>query len=472
MSDRPSSLDEPLLRRLFEDAVERSGAFGAQMSIIKAGEQVDFAAGFAHAARGVAMTPNTLIQIGSITKLFNAMIILSLVEDHVLDLDVPIKAYIPSFEVAGPKACPSLTLRHLLSMSSGVDNGPYIYFGSGEDALSRYVKGLKSLPQHFSPGGHFGYSNAGICIAGHAASMVTHKPWETLLWERILHPARLSRAAILDDDLQDQVVSVGHDESAAGGKPKIIEPLFAALRARAPSGPSFATSAGNLARLAKIFINKGVSDTGVRILSAASVELMMTPQIDVPTRKYGHAWCIGPVTGNWNGVQVWGHGGTSATSTSFLYWMPKVEGVIAFAVNTHAAMGEFSKAAFNDILKVAFGLSKPPIDLPERHLGSIDHRRYIGCYEELGVRMDVTPGDGDTLRAQWTPKPGENEMAVGRIEQSAILMPLGAERFLVIPSHGPDKHRGVVDMAFFGNDGCGRATNAINLLFPMSRVQN
>jgi hypothetical protein len=55
-------------------------------------------------------------------------------------------------------------------------------------------------------------------------------------------------------------------------------------------------------------------------------------------------------------------------------------------------------------------------------------------------------------------------------QQWTELTPLGPNRFLVNPHDGPDKHRGVVDLAFFGEDEEGRATNAINLVFPMRRA--
>src|SRR5688500_7440997 len=128
-------LDESRLQEAFAKAVERSGTFGAQLSIVKGSRQLDFAAGFADAASGVSMTADTLLQIGSITKVFNAGIVMSLVEEGLLDLDVPVASYIPNFQADDEQASRTLTLRHLMSMSSGLDNGPYVYFGSREDAL-------------------------------------------------------------------------------------------------------------------------------------------------------------------------------------------------------------------------------------------------------------------------------------------------------------------------------------------------
>jgi CubicO group peptidase (beta-lactamase class C family) len=184
-----SRIDEALVRELFHGAVTRSGAYGAQLSIVKPGEQLDLAVGLADARQATRMTTDTLMQVGSITKVFNAIVVMTLVDEGLLVLDAPIERYLPGVPIAQPNASGELTLRHLLSMSSGLDNGPYVYYGRDDYALGRYVERLASLPRHFAPGRHFGYSNAGACIAGFIAARVTGVPWERLLRERILAPA-------------------------------------------------------------------------------------------------------------------------------------------------------------------------------------------------------------------------------------------------------------------------------------------
>jgi CubicO group peptidase (beta-lactamase class C family) len=465
-----STIDEALVRELFHSAVTRSGAYGAQLSIVKRGEQLDLALGLADARQTTPMTTDTLMQIGSITKVFNAVVVMTLVDEGVLTLDAPIERHLAGVPIGQPNAIGELTLRHLLSMSSGLDNGPYVYYGRGADALDRYVGGLASLPRHFAPGRHFGYSNAGACIAGCIASIAAGAPWERLLRERILTPARLQRGAILDEDVRGQVVSVGHVGSATEGLQRTIEPLFSELRARAPSGPSFALSTSDLVRFASLFTRRGITDTGVRVLSETAVEQMLSPQIATPNRKYGTAWCLGSCAGAWDDQHVWGHGGTSPTATSYLYWIPEQGGVIAFVTNTHAAMGELSTDVFDQICSAVFGCRKPRIDVAESGSASVDQRRYIGRYRELGMTMDVRPGEDDTLLAHLAPRPIPGERGITRTEQRVVLKPVGKDRFITEPMDGPDRHRGVIDTAFFGDDGDGRARNALNLVFPMSRV--
>src|SRR5690606_4793639 len=111
----------------------------------------DFVDGLANAELNIPMTQDTVIQIGSITKVLNAMLVMSLVEEGKLELDMPVRRYFPGFEVADAEATQAITLRHLLSMTSGLDNGGYGDYGEGEDATARKVAALKILPQHFAP---------------------------------------------------------------------------------------------------------------------------------------------------------------------------------------------------------------------------------------------------------------------------------------------------------------------------------
>jgi CubicO group peptidase (beta-lactamase class C family) len=470
-------LDESLLRDLFNDAVRRSGIIGAQLSLIKGGEQIDLAAGAADAERGVPMTTDTVTQIGSITKVFNATVVGSLVEEGLLDLDTPVREYLPGFKVADPQATQTLTLRRLLSMASGLDNGRYVYFGTGEDALGHYVATLDTLMQHFPPGRFFGYSNAGSCIAGHAAATVGGEPWETLLRERIIKPAGLSSAIILDEDLPGKQVSYGHDVADGAAKPRAIAPTFSQDRARNPSGACFALATRDLARFGRVFARRGIADTGERILTEATVATMMERQIDVPTRRYAHGWCVGPWTTIWNGVQLWGHAGGTATSGSYLQWIPEHDGVIAFTINTRTALAPFAKIAFTEILEAAFGFSKPPTALPELSAAPLDARRYVGTYDSLGSRLYVTPGSGETLHARLVSQRTAEELAQHKEamdldERSIVLTPLGGDRFLLGALEGPDIYQKEIDTAFFGSDDDGRATNVLDGVFAMSRTAN
>ncbi len=460
-ASRPSALNEANLRALFDKAMRLSGVAGAQMAVIKGDQIVEVAGGFADAPNGVPMTVDSVIQIGSTTKILNALTVMSVVDEGLLDIDAPVKTYIPYLKLSDPVATNTITIRQLLSMSSGVDNGPYKKYGSGDDAIERYMRTLGNLPQHFAPGAHYGYSNCGTAMAGHAAANVKGQTWEELLSERVLDPAGLDRFAHFRRQLGGRTISLGH-ELRDGRSPKTIQPFLDEARCAGPSGAAMAMAMGDLVRIAKLFLTKGRTESGTQALPSSTIDLMMERQVDKPSRRYGTAWCLGPAYANWNGVDVWGHPGGTETALTFVHWAPSLDGAIAFAVNTSSGVGPFAEVMFSEVLEEAFGFTKPSFTEPDPDLKPIDHARYVGKYRKIDRHIEVKSQD-DGLIATYT----DNYFGVF-YKKTALLRPLGRDRFLVTDPEGQGGYPS--DTAFFGEDQRGRATNMLENVFPTSRV--
>src|ERR1700722_5247110 len=111
------------LQELLDDAARCLDVTGAQLAIFDGQNVREFATGYRNRELGLPVTHDTLFQIGSTTKVFNAALILSLVDGRKLDLDVPVREYLRDFRLADLDAQQHTSLRHLLSMSSGMDNG-------------------------------------------------------------------------------------------------------------------------------------------------------------------------------------------------------------------------------------------------------------------------------------------------------------------------------------------------------------
>jgi CubicO group peptidase (beta-lactamase class C family) len=408
------------------------------------------------------MTRDTGVQIGSTTKILNAIVVMSLVEDGRLELDLPVRSYIPELNLSESRAAREITLRHLLSMSAGVDNGDYADYGLGDDALAKRVAALSRLPQHFVPGSYFGYSNAGVDIAGYVATRVTGQTWEDLLSERVLKPASLSTAASLDSERIFQRISVGHDRVPESGGARVVHPWYGTNRGLAPSGTTFTISAHDLARVGGLFINQGVSDCGRSILSPDSIRTMMMPQVDVPILGQAKSWCLGPFHNLWSHVGIWGHKGGYLHGGSFLYWVPEKKAVLACTFNTPSAFGCLLKTITRDIAKAALGIARPEVMGPASPI-EIDSSRYEGVYESLAGTCVVETVQGRlVMRTKW-------DFQIMSIDDTSFLEPLGNDRFLVGKGGEEDPKLLRQEMAFFGDDGNGRASNLIRGVFPARR---
>lgn len=441
-------LNEAKLQALFDHAVEVSGAVGVQVSIIRDGQQVDFVSGLANAELDIPLMQDTVIQIGSTTKIFNAAIAMKLVEEGKLKLDAPVKTYLPEFAVADEVATSTVNLGQLLSMSSGFDNGPYDDHGAGGDALAKYVASLKTLPQAFEPGQGFGYSNAGTSVAGYVSERVAGKAWDDLLKEFILAPAGLTNAATLEKDLIFQRVSVGHALNPETGEITVIRPWHI-TRAQGPAGSTLAMSAHDLARFGKLFVNGGKSDNGTEVLSPTIIKTMTTVRTPVPTTTFATAWGLGPYLQDWNGTPVWGHAGGNMSGVSDLRWIPSLNGVLAVTCNTPRALSPILEALHGDMAREAFGISIPELSAPATPPVIANAERYTGTYAGVGAKFVVEKISPTELKM----------IAITELmpESSVTLVSLGGDRFFIVPGDSADPWGSNRDMAFFGKDEIGRA---------------
>ncbi len=444
------------LQQLLDESAASLGVVGAQLAVFDGEAVHEFATGLAIRERNLAVTPDTLFQIGSTTKVFNAAVVMALVDEGTLDLDEPVGSYLDGAALTSDVPPVHMTLRQLLSMSSGLDNGPYTDHGRGDDALGRYVASLAGFPGIFEPGTAYGYSNAGTAVAGFAAQRVMGKNWETLLAERILQPTGLDHSATFPEDLLYHPVALGYSPTPSRPEGERV-PFWGLPRSIAPAGATLCCSAGDLARFAGMFLRNGRSADGRQVLSEQAVETMHTPEIDMPTRIIAQRWCTGPYWKRWGGEVIYGHSGTNSGGSSLLLWCPN-KGVAAATIANVPSQGyPLADKVFDTLFPEVFGIDKPQTPKPDSVTPrEVELERYVGQFEAVGSRFSFSV-DGDRLVAR---------SEIGSTLESELI-PLGGDRFLPRdPAMGGNRGW---DVAFWGDDGSGRATHYLNGVFAMRR---
>src|SRR3954447_25234508 len=130
------SLDDiaQFLTARFGELVAQRNVPGAAIAVLKDGEIVDTAAGVLSTSTGVAVTADSVFQIGSITKVWTATLVMQLVDEGLLDLDAPIRRYLPEFRLQDEKAAAAITTRQLLSHQAGFEGDVFTDTGRGDDA--------------------------------------------------------------------------------------------------------------------------------------------------------------------------------------------------------------------------------------------------------------------------------------------------------------------------------------------------
>ncbi|MEZ4584810.1 MAG: serine hydrolase domain-containing protein [Gemmatimonadales bacterium] len=161
-------------------ALETGPIAGAAVGIVRDGELLfQGAYGVADLEAGRPVTTGTQFNLASVGKVLSAAIMLRLVESGALDLDVPIADAVA--ELRGVEATTGVTLRHLLSMTSGLPD----YAGADLDRWRRTRQPLepafaldfvRDTSRVFEPGDQWLYSNTGPYLAALAAEAAADRP--------------------------------------------------------------------------------------------------------------------------------------------------------------------------------------------------------------------------------------------------------------------------------------------------------
>jgi CubicO group peptidase (beta-lactamase class C family) len=395
-SPRPvRTIEAAKLQGLATELAQRLGVPGAQIAVLINGEITEAAIGVASLATGVHVAPDTLFQGGSIAKLLTAALVMQLVDEGRIDLDVPVVGQLPGFRLADPRATAKVSPRHLLAMTSGMDNGPYLDFGRGDDAVARYFETLSDLPCSFQPGAGFsGISNAAAQVSGRLVEHVTGESWDVALKSRFLVPAGLGDSATLPEDVIHRRFAVGHKVAKDGQATATGEQTLVG-RSMGPSGSTFYSTASDLVRIAHLFLAEGRSLDARRVLSPAAAQAMQSPQTAMPPIIMADWLGFGPYGKRWNDVDVLGLMGTNTGGGAWFVWSPALKLAVAVTVNMWEGMTRFARPVFEFVFREAAGIEAPPVPPPSAD--PIENPSvYVGRYEIGGATMEVTR-DGDTL---------------------------------------------------------------------------
>lgn len=399
---------------------------GATLAIGAGDELVDFATGTLNVNTGVETTTDSIFQIGSNTKLFTTTLIMQLVDEGVVELDAPVRRYLSGFALDDPSAAREITVRQLLTHTSGIQGDYFEGFGRGDDAIERYVDSLSGIDLVHRPGQMWSYCNSGFVVAGRLAEVVRDAPYHQLLRDRICDPIGLRRTTVLLDDMLRYRAAVGHVPGPEG-RP-MVPPSVVMEYAQAPAGSRTTATAAELVRFVQMHLNDGVAPNGTQVLSPESVRAMQQVQTTMPaTSTVPLTQGLGWLMQEWGGKKVIGHGGGTIGQLSYLQAIPEDRLVVALLTNgpTGGLLWlDLARWLFDELAGVQpSSAPKVPAVSPELNL-----ERYAGTYERIGVRQTVT-AEGAELVVQ-----AELTGNLAEIQQNQPpplhLRPLDRERFV------------------------------------------
>jgi CubicO group peptidase (beta-lactamase class C family) len=269
----------------------------------------------AYACHGVTSVDNalpidrdTLYVLGSVTKTFTATSLMRLVAEGKVELDAPVRRYIPELRLADEQAAAKVTVLNLLNHTSGLGWDLLVDTGEGDDALARFVANLAELELIGSPGERASYSQAGYSVVGRIMEKVIGRTYEQAVDSLVLEPLGLSHTFFAPEDVMTRRFAVGHNPGQ-DGTPSVAR-LWRGPRCRNPGG-GIASSVADQLRWARFHLGDGRAASGDRVLPTEVLHRMKEPTVALRGSTLGDALGISWFLRDIDGVRTVGHGGSA-----------------------------------------------------------------------------------------------------------------------------------------------------------------
>ncbi len=348
---------------------------------------------------GVTSVPNpltvdetTLFQFGSTGKTFTATAIMRLMERGELDLDAPVRRYLPEFELQDKDVAREVTVLHLLNHTAGWEGDLSDNTGDGDDALERYVALMKDIKQVTPLGATVSYNNASLSVAGRIIEKLTGKTYEAGLRELVLDPLGLDDTLFFMTEIMMRRFAVGHSQDDDG----TITPskVWAIPRGNAPAGGMVATAIDQI-RWANFHLGDGTAADGTRVLSAESLKRMQEPTVSMPGSAIGDHVGISWLLRDVDGTRLVTHGGTTHGQHSEFVLAPEHGFGLISMTNCGPNGPKFNDELLKWALREYVGVTlKDPVPV---HLNDDELARYVGTYETIVMYCDITARDGQLV---------------------------------------------------------------------------
>lgn len=243
------------------------------------------------------ITPTTIFDMASISKLFVATAIMQLVEQDRIDLEKPVTHYLPYFKLES-KEYKDITIKQMLSHVSGMGNPKDYEYDKpqyDEGALERYVRSLADERLLFTPGARFAYSDTAYDCLGDIIAKVSGMSFADYEKKHILGPVGMYASTFLKPEYLPEDWAAPHVRTL---RTHVWEG-YPYNRMHCPSS-TLHSNVLEMCNWAIVNLNRGVIDHK-RILNSSSYDILWKPLAetgwDAMSSKIGLGWFIGEYKG-------------------------------------------------------------------------------------------------------------------------------------------------------------------------------
>ncbi len=392
--------------------------------------------GFADTKAGLRVVPETMFEIGSISKSFVGLALMQLHQEGKLDLNKPVTDYLQWLKINSKFA--AVTTHHILSHSAGLPGVPLLL-----DAL------LSELWTAYAPGQRFLYSNTGYNILGYLIEALDKRPFAESIRTRLLEPLNMTASAPIITNETRSKMAIGYGPLNTSRPFPALGPLGEApwLEMDQAAG-SIASTPADMAKYIRMLVNHGALPKG-RLISEETFNLFIKPEIKSPFRGEEASYAYGL----WNS-DIGGHtrlrhtGGMVAFSSSID--VDVTSGVGAFA-SVNANLRGYRPVAVTKFAVELMNASLEGKPLPSAPAAPPSPTEVKNAAEYVGV---FTSPDGKKLEFKAE---GEKLVLLHR-QRQIVLERTGRDLFLVKDPDfstyllGFTREQGKVTEAYYGSD--------------------
>jgi CubicO group peptidase (beta-lactamase class C family) len=353
--------------------------------LVADGDQIllDKGYGMAVLEWNIPNTPDTKFRLGSVTKQFTAALILLMQQDGKLNINDPVRKYLPD----APKAWEKITLANLLGHTSGIPNfTSFKEFGAWSASAHTWDEEyafFKDKPLDFEPGTKFDYSNSNYEVLGGILEKVSGKKYGDLLRERIFAPLAMNDSGLDNDQRVLPKRAQGYSPGPKG---------LTAARSESMSVPF---SAGSIYSTTGDLLKWEHGLFGGKVLSPESLKTMTTPG------KGDYA--LGVMVTTQDGVRVVEHGGgIEGFNTNLIYVPEKRICVVVLANVNGSAPGQMGGQLLDLALgkTVVLNSERKPVPITQA-----ESAKFVGVYNLAPTFALTIAQAGDGLTVQGTGQP-------------------------------------------------------------------
>ncbi|WP_433758019.1 serine hydrolase domain-containing protein [Nocardia sp. CA-135398] len=341
---------------------EKLGLPGVAVGVLAGGRE-DFAChGVTSMDNPLPVDRDTMFVVGSVSKTFTATALMRLVAEGRVELDAPVRRYVPEFAPSDAVA-DEITVLRLLNHTAGLEWKLGVDTGEGDDALARHAAKLGESPLIAEPGARASYSQAAFNLAGRIIENVTGSSFERAVTSLLFEPLGLAHSCYAINDVMTRRFAVGHNVDGNGVL--AVARQWKDNRANNPGG-GVATSVSDLLRWARFHLGDGRTEGGERILPTGLLHRMREQTVELRGSTLGDAFGICWFLREVDGVATIGHGGSGNGQFADLLIVPERNFAVAVTSNAGPDAGlAFNRTLVNWVLEHYLGVIEPdPEPLP------------------------------------------------------------------------------------------------------------